>query len=348
MSKERVQLFVAARQRGWTLEQIGFAAGVTRERVRQVLAKYAYVPHRINLAKRPKITYSRTCLHCKKVEWVELSASKQKFCSKKCHAVHTRKTTYAGILEVIDLRLKHHTWSDIQRTTGRSYQAHVMNTWWLLYDYRLLVIDIINKLYSKRCIEFQIRATGLVPERAFIADNWFEELKRRVIADGEERVLPRKFTVYERKKWAGKKYVSENPRGPNKTFTDEELLYLKTNFRIKSSNEIARHLNRDPSIISRAALQLKLRGLGREPRRGLRYESKVWTAEDIKYLRNHVMTDGTAAVGIALDKLTREVRRKAKSIGLDPPKWKYTNDSYHYKNKRPNSTQQLTRALVTE
>jgi hypothetical protein len=39
-SKARVELFLTAYQRGWTLQQIGQAAGVTRQCVQQLIARY--------------------------------------------------------------------------------------------------------------------------------------------------------------------------------------------------------------------------------------------------------------------------------------------------------------------
>jgi hypothetical protein len=335
----RTLAIVAARKRGWSLERIGFAAGISGERVRQILAKND-IAGIVKLKRRHGPLFPRKCPGCGKIDWLGPKAvANQKYCSRACQCVHTRKAGgRMGAIAVIEMRLNGMPWMEIQKVTGHTYQTFTINIWWLLHEYGLLDVAILERILSRRGIEYQMRASGLVPTRDYlVSPNWLEMLKARVIADGDDRPMTRKYVPYQRKRWPTQRqqeiHDTSRPRGARQprqrtdsSWNDQEIQFLRDNYRSKlTANEIGKQLKREPSVVSRMALQLGLRGRGRVIQT---VERETWDPDKLRYLREHVMTDGTAAVGVALGIPTKYVLAKAKRLGLSPPKWLYTNNSY--------------------
>ena len=77
-----------------TLQEIGNAFGLTRERIRQILKQN----HLSTKATRPS-PYRFNCLNCG-------IKSKRRFCSKKCYSEHSRESVYCEVCNTEVRRLK--------------------------------------------------------------------------------------------------------------------------------------------------------------------------------------------------------------------------------------------------
>jgi hypothetical protein len=102
-NSDRNRVIIAAAKRGLTLVVIANQFGVSRERVRQIVAKY----ERENAEKIPRAKPRRTpvrewrvCPACGKGHWRQPSSPTQ-HCSPRCAATATRKTTDSDLREAI-------------------------------------------------------------------------------------------------------------------------------------------------------------------------------------------------------------------------------------------------------
>lgn len=87
MKNERSTKMLALYNSGKKLAEVGKVYGITRERVRQILAKEGYERHRIEKE-------IRACKVCNKIILVYPS-SKREFCSHKCNGIGRRRRTDA-------------------------------------------------------------------------------------------------------------------------------------------------------------------------------------------------------------------------------------------------------------
>ena len=349
----RTGVFIAARKRGWSLDEIAFAAGISRERVRQILAK-ADVVGTIRLKHRNshQMKRWRTCVRCGKTELVDVTQAKLKFCGKKCYSLSVRKGGgRMGTLAAIEQRLTGAQWTEIQRTAGVSYQTLSLCTWWLLVEYGMLTYEIVEQIFSPRMAEYLFRSTGENPTHAGAPKNWLELLRKRIEEDGDDRPMIRKHTLYLHKQWAAKtesttakQMMWSAPPAPaaqmvqstrawiGKPWTQEDYQFLIDNRAHMTGRELAQQLNRRIETVYKkcTALGLKGRGPGSSARCGWRQGppgpySLRFSDNEIAYMKAH-LSEGNALIARALRRQTRAVRLKIKQLGLSAqvPKYKYT------------------------
>ena len=148
---ERDRAIMAARKRGWSLDQIAFACGVSCERIRQLLARKNIIGT-VKLSRRASqgMKVEHKCPRCGKATWRPKS-NKSKFCSRLCASLDARRTGgRLGTVAAIEMRLKGMAWMAIEKATGHRYQSYAGNIWWLLHEYALLDVGIVERLFSRR------------------------------------------------------------------------------------------------------------------------------------------------------------------------------------------------------
>lgn len=126
--RDRDAALIEMRARGETYESVGQAFGLTRERVRQVLAQHA--PH---LCYRQNRQVTLECQVCGEEFVVCQSRVKErKCCSRKCAGVNLRGThpkTLAVVEESLRMRADGHVWWQIAAKTGSANPQSDINRW---------------------------------------------------------------------------------------------------------------------------------------------------------------------------------------------------------------------------
>lgn len=106
-----------------------------------------------------------------------------------------------------------------------------------------------------------------------------------------------------------------------KPWTDEQIEYLKNNYKTTPVDEIAKVLGRSrKSIFEKASIL----GLSKD-------NYKIWTEEDLKYLKENYPTNKTSDVAQHLNRSEHAVRLKAEELGIR--KQKKIPKSYHKSTK---------------
>jgi len=169
------RIMMAAFARGWSLEQIAFAAGCTRQNIQQRIARFEQQHGPID---RDGITTKRTnrgnlrshkCPVCGTTWWgaprINGGRSVEHFCSMKCQIQSRRTVSDEDIERAIDLRWAGKPWNSISRKLGHSQQALQNHIWKHLYKIGMLNTETVESIwmrggkYGWRWLE---RNTGLV------------------------------------------------------------------------------------------------------------------------------------------------------------------------------------------
>lgn len=156
-SATHITVLVAAFKRGWTLEQIGFAAGVSRQAVEQRLARFErkHGPiERLRQANRMNNvpTQPWKCAGCGKLQWSPLSristAGDQMVCSFRCLMEATRDISDEMIERAIDQRWAGRTWTSIAAELGYCIQAVQTRIWKHLYLIGMLNRETVESIWQ--------------------------------------------------------------------------------------------------------------------------------------------------------------------------------------------------------
>jgi hypothetical protein len=160
--RERISVMRAARRRGWTLEKIGIAAGVSHQRVEQLLGKEgkedAPAPEKLKRRTKTVVRATVPCLICRKP--LSLSPREMrigaKFCSTKCYGLYERKVSSAKVVEAIDLRECGAYWKEVARFAGCTQQAIQIRIWKYLHAQGMLTERTVKHIWSPRPTERRV------------------------------------------------------------------------------------------------------------------------------------------------------------------------------------------------
>ena len=195
---------VAARARGWSITQIAFAAGVTRQAIQHRLWKYerrqgsiSVVRERSSAKRRsgrqtsPKAAWR--CLHCRKPQW-RSTTNTNLFCSVRCRGLFERGISDSDIDRIITLRRTDHlTWTAITRKLGcKHYQWLQTRIWIALYERDALTRSTVDAIWT---------TPSLANGRPW-AWNWLERATGIACTEKGARRMPASF-----------RHPSRRPRG---------------------------------------------------------------------------------------------------------------------------------------
>ena len=154
-------VFAAASARGLTFDQIGFAAGVSRQRAQQRVeryeAKYGRVERgrqllNVNTSKQPW-----RCKVCGKLQWRNHKRFGYATCSPACYAARVAdfSASFTKISEdmvehAIDLRRQGRSWSSVARELGHPIQTIQTRIWKYLYCRGTLTLDVVETIWLRR------------------------------------------------------------------------------------------------------------------------------------------------------------------------------------------------------
>jgi hypothetical protein len=154
-------VFAAASARGWTFDQIGFAASVSRQRAQQRVAryeaKYGWVERgrrllNVNTSKQPW-----RCEVCGKLQWRNHTRFGYATCSPTCYAARVAdfSASYTKISEdmvehAIDLRRQGRSWSSVAQELGHPMQTIQTRIWKYLYRRGTLTLDVVETIWLRR------------------------------------------------------------------------------------------------------------------------------------------------------------------------------------------------------
>jgi hypothetical protein len=154
-----IAVIVAAWARGWTLDQIGFAAGVSRERVRQRLEVYENKHGPVMRFRRPSNINSPSrawqCPGCGQTFWADLQSlqraerrGEQHTCSIKCYVTLYRRVSKEMIERAIDMRWAGRPWGAIVAELGFTQQAIQTRIWGYLYEIGMLNTETVESIWD--------------------------------------------------------------------------------------------------------------------------------------------------------------------------------------------------------
>lgn len=111
-----------------------------------------------------------------------------------------------------------------------------------------------------------------------------------------------------------------------KTWTEEEITYLKENYATEDLEELAEHLNKSMNAVYQRANKLKLKRSK---------DSTVWPESDVAYLKEHFPTTDNEVIAEALSKSVSAIRNEAWALKLRKARhyWKPTQEAFlleHY------------------
>lgn len=171
MNSPRYRAMRAARNRGWTLSQIAFAAGVSPQRVAQILGR---LNNRI-VPPRNKARRLRVCVGCGKMlkvlPRIDDENQGSNSCSVRCSSRGRRLMTEKQLMRALDLRAQGWTWKEISRVVPFDMQDIIVRAWRLLAEKESLTVRILSEIHRSRGRrhsavtkwESYARATGLMP-----------------------------------------------------------------------------------------------------------------------------------------------------------------------------------------
>jgi hypothetical protein len=196
-----IKVLVAAWARGWSLEQIAFAASVSHQRVSQRIIRYEDQHGPIERDRRlgwswgVKVCWR--CRHCATGYWSITSDLRRDdgdmFCSMRCQVEHTRTITDEIIERAIDLRWAGKSWTSIAIELDHPQQSIQARIWKYLYLIGMLDRQTAESIWrtkidGKRAAwNWLERGTGLIctEDGARLADKtyrhghaWGQSLKR--------------------------------------------------------------------------------------------------------------------------------------------------------------------------
>lgn len=342
----REHAMIAARNRGWTLEQIGFAAGITRERTRQLLARHGvYISGNRKKRIEGRGLVAIKCPGCGKIEWKHKNKNTNKYCSSQCRSVSNRKLTWAMIAQAIEWRLEGEGWYTIGYALGVSYPYLLQAVWYCLLDYNLLALNTVKLLFTQRSAGYTLRATGIVPDpHVYLPARWFETLKQRIADDGEGRPIIRQRREYEPKNYNAPDLFADvfaddsedakppsnkpanKPRGKPggkshkgmatwnpQAYSDTEVEFLTARIESESIEEIARALQRSAQGLRVKAQRLGLIKCSHSQRK------ERWSKTDTEFLCAHL--DDLGLVARMVNRTKDTVRAKARAMGIHKPRY---------------------------
>jgi len=192
-----IDVIIAARRRGWTLEQIGNAAGVTRERIRQRVAEYEK-KHGVVLPRYQRFSRHRTltawkCTQCGKSGFSRPALARGKrYCSADCLAAARVLITDEMVESAIDLRRVHReTWTLIGKQLGHPIQAIQVRIWKYLHSYGALNRATVDAIWC-------------IPEAEHTnapAYGWLEKNTGLAPTEGGTVIVPRYAGASRTKPW---------------------------------------------------------------------------------------------------------------------------------------------------
>jgi transcriptional regulator with XRE-family HTH domain len=134
---QRMLVIVAAFRRGWTLEQIAVAAGISRQAVDQRLQKYEAQHGPISKVARchtrNNARIAKRCLQCGRVMWLSVN-DQQRFCSCSCVGLFARALSDQEIETIIERRRNGHSWAEISRLFKGPTQRIQTRIWIWLFE----------------------------------------------------------------------------------------------------------------------------------------------------------------------------------------------------------------------
>jgi hypothetical protein len=149
-------VIIAAWRRGWTQDQIAFAAGVSHQAISLRIVRYEKQNGPVSRIKRSypntavKIPWN--CANCGVLEWsphIRLAQWEQHFCSCHCMAEYTRVVTDQTVEKAIRLREEDNGWKDIANILGFPVQTIQMRIWKHLYLTGRLNRGVVESIWVK-------------------------------------------------------------------------------------------------------------------------------------------------------------------------------------------------------
>lgn len=132
-----------------------------------------------------------------------------------------------------------------------------------------------------------------------------------------------------------------------KYYTETEIQYIKDNYRHIDTDILAQNLGRSVSSIRTKAYEL---GLKKIPKKHKNYKrtakSRIWTDEQIKYLRQNYLTKSYLDLSNVIKKSAKAIAAKARSIDLIKNKsWTTTEINFLKNNYPQKSVQELSKII---
>lgn len=149
-----LRVIVAARRRGWTTEQIAFAAGVTDVAINLRLRKYetrqgAIIPHKPPKRTPRRIKVSTPCAYCgQPVGWRRVNETIA-YCGALCQEAASRAITDAMVETAISQRLSGATWTLVRQLIGFPVQSIQARMWKYLFVHGALNRETVDQLWLR-------------------------------------------------------------------------------------------------------------------------------------------------------------------------------------------------------
>lgn len=169
-SEEIDALYAAAKRRGWSLDRIALAAGVTDSRVGQRINRYEAKHGKIPYARQPGHCgprYPWKCSYCGKVHWTSESRATSspyttRYCNQICAQLGRSKITKAILEEAITMRWQGRPWFSVARKFQFTLQGIQSALWKYLYVSDSLNMEIVRSIWADGRWTWLERTTGLV------------------------------------------------------------------------------------------------------------------------------------------------------------------------------------------
>lgn len=164
-----LSVIIAALARGWTLDQVAFASGSSRQniydRIRGYESKHGTTVSR-DRNQRPTRTAKRLwhCSYCGKSEWALVGKKpfNDAFCSQICSAKFARRVPDDIVEKAIDMRWAGHSWTSISLVVGHNIQTIQARIWKHLYQINSLDMETVTSIWQRGRWRWIERCTGLI------------------------------------------------------------------------------------------------------------------------------------------------------------------------------------------